>query len=302
MIKFNRNADKVVIIAPAFACKDSEGNIDKKKSLLRLKSTIDLFETNGFYCSYNKKIFMGDILGYFAAPKEERQRQLIDAIRDPAVKIISAFRGGYGCSEIVFDCLDFKPSSPKILIGFSDITVLHFLFAQHYNFPSIHGIVSPDCAEMMPHLMSVLSGQDVSFNLHSINVSSNDNISGETIGGNLTLICNMIGTKLHPNLKDKILFIEDISEKGYQVHRHLLHMKNAGLFESVKAVIFADFTESDAHIDQTIKTFSSVYLSNIPVYRTTGIGHSKINYPLAIGGRSKITGNKLVVSSPFELI
>ena len=302
MIKFNRNTDKVAIIAPASACKDSKGNIDKDKSLLRLEDTIDLFKANGFNCSYNKKIFMGNTLGYFAAPKEERQKQLIDAIKDPAVKIISAFRGGYGCSEIVFNCLDFKPSSPKILIGFSDITVLHFLFAQHYNFPSIHGIVSLDYMEMMPHLISVLSGQNISFNLHSINAPFSDNISGETIGGNLTLICNMIGTKLHPNLKDKILFIEDISEKGYQVHRHLLHMKNAGLFESIKAVIFADFTESDAHIDQTIKTFSSVYLSNIPVYKTTGIGHSKINYPLTIGGRGKIIGDKLVVNSPFELV
>ncbi len=155
---------------------------------------------------------------------------------------------------------------------------------------------------MMPHLISVLSGQDVSFILHSINAPFNGNILGKMIGGNLTLICNMIGTKLHPNLKDKILFIEDISERGYQVHRYLLHMKNAGLCESVKAVIFADFTESDAHLDQTIKIFSSVYLSNIPVYRTTGIGHSKINYPLAIGGVGKIMGNKLVVNNPFELI
>ncbi len=134
MIKFNRNTDKVAIIAPASACKNPQGNIDKNKNLLHLKSIIDLFEINGFNCSYNKKIFMGDILGYFVAPKEERCWQLIDAIKDPNVKIISAFRGGYGSSEIIFDCLDLKPSSSKILLGFSNIKALHFLFTQHYIF------------------------------------------------------------------------------------------------------------------------------------------------------------------------
>ena len=121
------------------------------------------------------------------------------------------------------------------------------------------------------------------------------------LGGNLTLICNMIGTALHPQLADKILFIEDVNEKGYHVHRHLMHMKNAKLLEAVKAVIFGDFTESDKYLLQSIESFVDEHLPTIPVYKTTGIGHGDKNYPVTIGGMAKITSNKLAVSSPFRL-
>ncbi|CEO17372.1 Murein tetrapeptide carboxypeptidase [Rickettsia monacensis] len=57
------------------------------------------------------------------------------------IKIIWAFRGGYGCGEFVEDCFNIKQKGDKILIGYSDITVLHLLLNNHYNIPTIHDSV-----------------------------------------------------------------------------------------------------------------------------------------------------------------
>ena len=124
MIKFDRKTDKIAFIAPASAC----DSIDKSQK--RLLDIIKFYNKNGFNCIYDESIFIESELGYFAAPREERLIQLKNAILDPEVKIIAAFRGGYGSTEIVFDCMDIIPTTPKTLIGFSDITAIHFLFNQ----------------------------------------------------------------------------------------------------------------------------------------------------------------------------
>ncbi len=301
MIKFNRKTDKVAIIAPASGCNDASGALDISKSNQRLKATIALFEENGFITSYDKNIFTKPNLPFFSSPKAERLKQAKEALEDPEVKIISALRGGYGCAEIAFDLMKIKPSGPKILIGFSDITTLHFLFNQHYGFPSIHGLFSESYQNMIPKMMELLSGSEASFALTPVNIDDKE-ISAQMAGGNLSIICNMIGTKLHPDFTGKIIFLEDINEKGYNIHRNLMHMHNACLFKGASAVIFGDFTESDIHMENSIHSFAKESLSNTATYKTNGLGHGRINRPLAIGGTGAINGNKLTVNSPFELI
>jgi len=304
MLTIDRKKDKVAIIAPSSACRDEAGNFDLGLSRARLEIALSLFEERGFSCKYDQEIFAKGSLEYFSTYKEERLRQLVEAIEDPKVKIISQFRGGYGAGEIVFDCLKVKPSVPKILIGYSDATVLHFLFNQHYGLPSIHGVVSENHKHMIGNVVSVLEGKSAEFALEAKNelAQASSNISGQVTGGNLTLICNMIGTKLHPDTANKIIFIEDVNERGYQVHRHLLHMSNAGLFEQVKAVIFADFTLSDKHLDASTRHFISNYLQSVPVFKTEGIGHGTMNYPLALGAKGHINNLIFSVESPFKLV
>lgn len=304
MIKFNKKTDKIAFIAPASGCSSKSGKLSIKKSQKRLLDTIKIYSNNGFNCVYDEAIFLKSRLGYFAAPREERLRQLKNAILNPKVKIIAAFRGGYGSTEIVFDCLDVKPTTSKILIGFSDITALHFLFNQKYKLPTIHGSMGVDHMHMIEEIIDVLDGKEMNFNLTAINGLAKfcNTLDGEIVGGNLSLICNMIGTKLHPDLDGKIVFVEDVNEKGYHVHRFLMHMKNAGLFKGIKAIIFGDFSNSDDHIQVTIQEFSNSHIKDIPAFTTTGIGHGKINYPVVIGGFGRIDKKILKIVSPFELV
>ncbi|MDG1436940.1 MAG: LD-carboxypeptidase [Rickettsiaceae bacterium] len=303
MIKIDKARDKVAIIAPASGVKNEQWKMDRALSFARLQDTINFFEQHDLQCVYDKEIFSVDVLQFFASSKEERIRQLKEALEDPSVKIIHAFRGGYGCLDMAFDCLEIEPSGPKILIGFSDITILHLLFNQCYNFQSIHGVMCPKEPEMLEEVIDVLGGKDVKIQLQPLRPQQQEsNTRGEMIGGNLAVLCSSIGTSLHPNTDGKILFLEDIHEKDYQIHRYLVQMYNAGLFKEVKALVFGEFVESGMGSGLAIESFVNEYLPNVPVYSTNSIGHGKINRPIIMGGSGEIDGDLLTVFSPFKYI
>jgi len=118
--------NRVRIIAPAGRLKEIEPTMSNIVSFLTL---------HDFIVSIQEDIFSAEPMPYTANTKELRQKGLKDALLDPNVDIIWAVRGGYGCSQIVIDLIDIKPVSPKILIGFSDITMLHHLFNCFYHLP-----------------------------------------------------------------------------------------------------------------------------------------------------------------------
>lgn len=295
MVRFNREKDLVAIIAPASGCADG---------LLKLQQSVALLAEKGFKVLVEDKILAGCNLPYFAASREIRLKNFQQALLQKDVKIIWAFRGGYGCSELIFECLDLKLAEPKILIGFSDLTCMHVLFNQHYKIPSIHGSGLTsflNSSQDINHVIDVLKGKKTKITLTPLNSRSTTIISGKTMGGNLTLMCNMLGTKLHPRACKKILILEDIDEKAYNVHRYLVHLKNGGIFDKLSAVIFGDFVNSDENIAPSILDFCQHHIQNIPAYRATGIGHGTINYPLPLGSQGFIKENQLIINSPFNL-
>ncbi len=297
---FNKQEDEIKIIAPSSGCPAA-----KEKLLAGVK----LLEEQGFKCKYDENILSSNAsLDYFASSRNQRSHELKDALFDPKVAIIWAFRGGYGSSEIVFDFVDLVSGElrPKILIGFSDITSMLLLFNQKLKMPAIHGPVITSLiskqANMLAPIISVLSGNDMVFALKPLNkYANNATISAKITGGNLSVICHMIGSELTIDTNDKILFLEDVNEKGYQVHRYLLQMKMSGLFLNVKALILGDFSESDDKIVTSIESFAKEHLV-IPVFKTEGIGHLAENYPIIIGAEAKINNNNLTIKSSFGLI
>ncbi|WP_316354100.1 S66 peptidase family protein [Candidatus Trichorickettsia mobilis] len=297
MIVFNRTTDFVAIIAPASKCDEAEEKLNKAQKLL---------SSQGLKSIFFPDIFSGDIFPFFAANKNIRLKNLQQALLHPDVKIIWAFRGGYGCSQIIFDCLDLSPVGTKILIGYSDITALHSLFNQHYKIPTLHASVLTSVLSKQQHdfdlIMNALAGGEIKIKLEPVNVLDHHDVSGEIIGGNLTVFCNLLGTKLHPVTNDKILLLEDVNESAYRIHRYLVHLKNAGIFDSLKAVIFADFIHKDQDIQQTIQHFCFSEINNIPAYHAGGIGHGIVNYPVVLGELAWIKDQQLTVKNPFRLV
>jgi len=296
-MKFDKQKHLVSIIAPASACGDSE---------VKLAEGIKLLENYGLKTIVDKRIFSYDSLDFFASSKEIRLETFAKALINENVKIIWAFRGGYGCSEFIDDCLDIKPVGTKILIGYSDLTSFHILFNQHYNMPSIHGSVITSLlpsgqGQDINYIIDVLDGKEMQIDLQPITSHFNNSIIGKTIGGNLTILCTMIGTKLHPQTNKKILILEDVNEKGYHIHRHLMHLKNAGIFDELNAVIFGDFIKGDHLIDSAIEHFCYNHIKHIPSYKASNIGHGKVNYPIILGNIAKIQANKLIIPSNFSL-
>lgn len=293
----------ISIIAPSSACKDPKQNQNI------LDQAIALLKKHGLHAQFEDDIFeelKSDIqdseikpnLSFFSAPKEVRLKHFINALQDPKIKIIWAFRGGYGATEFVCDCLDIIPTTPKILIGFSDITALHTLFNQHYNLPSIHGnVLTSIISKNQPidDILQLLSPSKNLLKITSINHNiTHQKITGKITGGNLTVFCNMLGTKLHPSGEGKILIFEDVNEPAYKIHRSLIHLKSAQIFDKAEAVIFGDFTGSDKECDQAIEHFCLHHIGNLPTYRIENFGHGEINHPVLLNVDAVIDQSQLI--------
>ncbi len=271
---------KVRIIAPSSKCIDST---------IKLNQIIELLASHGFEVSHSAHLFSDTTLPYYANDARHRLEDLRDAILSDD-DIIWAFRGGYGAGEIVENCMDLKSElqKKKILIGFSDITAIHLLFNQIFNMPSLHASVLTsllgDQAHHINDITKILRGEKHILKLTPANdLAKNARIEGKIIGGNLCVLQTMIGTRLHPETDDKIIFIEDTAEPGYKIARMLNHFKNAGLFNSLKGIILGDFTNAgeNNYIDETLKSFINAH-PNPPIYRLNS-GHGHINHPVILG-------------------
>ena len=294
-MKFDLSKDLIGIIAPASKIK----NVEEK-----LEVVCKILAANGFKYIVADRIFEKEALPFFAASYANRVSGLKEMLENPEIKIVLPIMGGYGCTEIIFEFLNAKLETPKTLIGFSDITALHVLFNQQFKVPTIHGAVYSPFFDIdsSSAIIDILKGEDIKFVLKPINNStSKGEISGKMMGGNLTVFCNMIGTPLAPKTKGKILVFEDVNEKAYQVHRHLVHLKNAKLFDKVKAVIFGDFTKSDEHVEAALENFCKFHIPHIPTFKLENIGHGKVNTPFILGHKASIIGNDFKQESPFSL-
>lgn len=261
-----------------------------------LREGVEYLEENGFKAQVQDNIFNNKGSPFYASGKEDRLQGLRDAIIDPEVDILWAYRGGVGCAEIADLCMDIKPPKEKILIGFSDITALHTLFNQHFKMRSIHGPVITSLMQRYPEnivdIQKILNGDKVQIKLEYVSGDKSKPVEGVLTGGNLTIFNDSIGTKLSPETKDKILFFEDVRVKGYALARKLTHLQKAGLLDDVRAVIFGDFTESDGHMDDALKYFTAEF-PKLPVYKAANIGHGKQNQSLLFGEKVKIKSDKL---------
>lgn len=306
MINFNPLKDKVALIAPSSGFRGEDGAFSAQKSYEELAYVKKIFARYGLESVHPADMFDKRDLDYFSADKSSRLAHLKWAMESPEVKIISAIRGGYGCSELVLDGIKIKPSGEKILIGFSDITALHCLFNQ--RFPSIHGMVNRNFEHTATDVINILKGEEFNYPLAPINqlAMEGGEVSGKTTGGNLAVLASLCGTPVAPRFEGKIVIFEDVGEPGYKVHRMLVQLHNAGLFAKAAAVVFADFINSDHLCEASIEHFTENYLQKIPTYGTSKIGHSH-GLPFVLEGDCRIIkyapGGELglCVSSPFRM-
>jgi len=191
----------------------------------------------------------------------------------------------------------------KILIGYSDITVLHCYLQYKYGWPTIHGPMLESIANGFydPEGESVIALRSLLFNLTTLicepvltrldSKGPFSPISTEVVGGNLTLIETSIATIWEVKATGRILFLEDTGEAAYSLERSLDHMKQAGIFDGVAAVVFGDFTDPDSTtlLTLALQRFADDDLVTCPVFRLVGIGHGSVNLPLPFYTSSEIT-------------
>ncbi len=229
-----KKGDKVAITCPA------------KKLPHGIDDAVGLLE------SWGLEVILGDTVTaahhQFAGTDELRAKDLQRFLDDRDIKAIFAARGGYGTVRII-DQLDFSSlkRSPKWIVGFSDITVLHAHLQAELNMCSIHGqmpLTIPDGSKpSLESLRMALFGEAISYQFNSAEMGKDGEAIGKLIGGNLSLMVNLNGSVSDPDYRDKILFLEDVGEHLYAIDRLFWNLKRSGKLAQIKGLIIGGFTE-----------------------------------------------------------
>jgi len=265
------------------------------------------------------KYYGSDKYMFSSESKEARARALEDLFSDSSVDCIIAARGAYGSFELL-SILDFNliAKYPKALIGFSDTTAILLAIYQKAGLLTIHGPAiessfskaerEPAARQSAMALLSYLSGnlKNPFFDIKLKQLSGKSgSAEGVLIGGNLSVLSGLMGTPWEPSLDEAILFIEEIAERPYRIHRMLNQMKAAGKFDSVKGVLCGSFKNcehpggSGPDLDRVLHDIFSDF--DFPVFCKAPFGHEDLNLPLSIGSTAQIKDNRLELPDPSVL-
>lgn len=165
--------------------------------------------------------------------------------------IVIATRGGYGLTRII-DQLDFKAlaASGKHWVGFSDFTAFHLGMlarakARTWAGPCLGGFGAETQAEIDPTTLETFI-DCMEGRVHALGFDCSGprgfECEGTLWGGNLAMVCALLGTPWFPAIKDGILFLEDVNEHPYRVERMLFQLHQAGVLDRQKAIVLGQFT------------------------------------------------------------
>ena len=293
--------DTVAIVAPSGILKEKEGEIQKAIELLK---SWDLIAVVG------KHVFSQN--NHFAGTDDERCEDFQKAMDDPTVSAIWCARGGYGTVRIL-DKLNFAKfkNHPKWLIGYSDITALHNQF-HNEGFESIHAMMctslSDDLSEIeetVATFKEAIFGNKLAYTLDGSEYNRTGIVTAPLVGGNLTMLHTMLGSKTSIDTSGSILFIEEIGEYKYHIDRMLQSLKRAGYFDHCKGVIVGDMTKLRKNttlwgtsIEQLILDALSEY--DFPISFNMHAGHEKDNRAMILGRTVELNVTKEKSIITFE--
>lgn len=192
--------------------------------------------------------------GYLAGDDEARADELNILFGRNDIDAIFCLRGGYGSLRIL-DQLGYDAllANPKLIVGYSDITALQLAVFANTGIPSLSGpMVAPDWPkidETSERQFWTLAKGTTPFEIigpygETLDGMNSGSVEGVLIGGNLTMICSLLGTQYLPDLSGAILFVEDVGEKPYQIDRLLARMRLAGVLEILGGLVFGAFTHA----------------------------------------------------------
>lgn len=267
--------DTIGIIAPASGDKNEVINYN-----------ISLFKNLGFKIKEGK--YIRNKKGYLSASDKERAEDFMNMIKDTKIKAIFAYRGGYGSIRIM-PYLDFNiiKKNPKIICGYSDLTILLNYITQKTGLITFHGpminskIISD--TETKESLLSILTEENTNIKISTENlqVINPTHFKGNLCGGNLSVICSSLGTPYELNTKNKVLMIEDINEENYAIDRLLMQLKLSGKLSLCKAFLIGHFTPFNPKTIEIILSILKPY--NRPIICGLSFGHDYPNLTLPIG-------------------
>lgn len=226
--------------------------------------------------------------GYLAGPDKQRADDINTAFADKDIKGIFCLRGGYGTTRLL-PMLDFEmvKSNPKIFIGYSDISSLHFNINQKSGLVTFHGPM-PTTDYRVHEGFTNDSLRTCLFAPEKLKIIGNPEgeeiitlregyAKGTLVGGNLSLMAGTLGSPYEIDTKGKILFIEDVDEMPFRLDKMLTALALAGKFRDCEGIILGTFErcEEADHPSLTLREiFEEVVLPwNKPTILNLRAGH-----------------------------
>lgn len=292
MTLFKKN-DKIALVAPSGWFKKQD-----------LNNALKWFEKQNLKPVIMPNAYHVDF--YAAGTPKERAHDINQAFSNPEIKALFCIRGGAGSLKIL-DFLDYDliKKNKKPIFGLSDSTALQNAIYTKTKNPSYTGFL-PIYDFKTNALDSTLEQCLLNiFNLKPIvyrgfDVLNGGNVQGTLLGGCLSVFMSLAGTPYFPNLKDKILILEDIGEKTYRLDLMLAQLKMQKNFHQLKAVIFGKFEncqiadEGDGNVQDVLQNFAKDV--HFPVVCNFNYGHIKSRFVLPIGQKVTLKTDCLTIS------
>ena len=290
--------DTIAFVAPS-------AKIDSSEVLLGLR----FFESKGFHVIVPEEIFLES--SGFAGTVVQRTAEVQQMLDHPQVKAIVCVRGGYGAVSLL-DSLDFTAfrQHPKWICGFSDITAFHS-HLHTLGYPSLHSVMpitmkSDDLEnEYNQSLIKALKGKPLHYDFAPNDQNRPGKATAPVVGGNLSLLYSMLESVSSINTDGKILFIEDVGENIYHIHRMLVALDRAGKLKNLKGLIVGGMTKIkvddyfyDTNLEAVIMEVCGKY--DYPVCFDFPAGHGGQNYTLRLGCPATLTITPNRCSLVFE--
>ncbi len=233
-------------------------------------------------------------LPWLAGSDEERAGRFTAAWTDPEVRAVWAARGGSGTHRVL-DLLDWPAlaaGTPKLLVGFSDITALHEAVGSRLGVATLHGPVvtqlgDGDPASATATRAAVLDGAAAGLRGSGVVPGVAE---GVLVGGNLTVLAAGLGTPCSRPAAGGIALLEDVDEQPFRLDRVLTQLLRGGWFDEVAGVALGQFTRcGDPEVVRTLLRRRLEPLG-VPVVEGLSVGHVASNLPVALGIPAELDG------------
>lgn len=280
-----QKGDKIAIISTA-----------RKISKVELQPAVEELNSWGLEVVFGENLFQE--YHQFSGTDEERAADLQWALDSDEIKAVLCARGGYGTVKII-DQIDFLKfvNHPKWVIGYSDVTVLHNHINQNYGIQTLHATMpinfGTNTKEALDSLKETLFGASPVYFTDAHKLNRNGETEGELVGGNLSILYSLTGTKSQLDTKGKILFLEDLDEYLYHVDRMMMNLDRAGMLKDLKGLVIGGMTDMNDNTIPYGKTAIQIISEtaakyDYPVCFNFPAGHLDDNRTLIMGGKVKL--------------
>lgn len=272
---------------------------------------IEAIENWGLKVQENK--YLRGRYGHLAGTDKQRASEINDMFAEDSISGIICLRGGSGAARIL-DLIDYKTvkSNPKVFVGYSDITALQLAFYKKTGLVSFHGPVglsSWDEFSREYFKPLLFNNEMVRFQNpgkpedawvqteHRIRVINTGIAKGLLLGGNLSVLCGLIGSDYLPSFKGAILFLEEVNEALYRVDRLMSQLKLSGILDQINGFIFGKCTNCNPDQGYGSLTFDEIidhYIKplGIPAFSGSMIGHINSKFTVPVGTKAEMNAKK----------